>query len=270
MIFVALAIAWAVYLIPKALRHHDEVASSRSVDRFSDTMRVLARREPVNRRDARLVVTPGRASSTTEVTVKPTAAAPTPAQLRARRETVARATRRRRNVLGVLLLANAVVATLAFLHVFGWVWQAVPAGLVVVWLVLCRVMVKSEIRADAPVAVDEADEDVAAQATADLPAEYSVERNAQGFDEVAASAETSTMPAIVDGTLWDPLPVTLPTYVTKPAAARRTVRTIDLGEPGAWTSGRTEESAAIAREADAAAKANRDAGEESSRKAVGS
>ena len=82
-----------------------------------------------------------------------------------------------------------------------------------------------------------------------------MERNSQGFDEVAASAETSTMPAIVDGTLWDPLPVTLPTYVTKPAATRRTVRTIDLGEPGAWTSGRTEESAGIAREADAAAKA---------------
>ena len=270
MIFVALAIAWAVYLIPKALRHHDEVASSRSVDRFSDTMRVLARREPVNRRDARLVVTPGRASSTAEGTVKPTAAAPTPAQLRARRETVARATRRRRNVLGVLLLANAVVATLAFLHVFGWVWQAVPAGLVVVWLVLCRVMVKSEIRADAPVAAVEADEDLAPDATDDLPVDYSVERNAQGFDEVAASAETSTMPAIVDGTLWDPLPVTLPTYVTKPTATRRTVRTIDLGEPGAWTSGRTEESAAIAREADAAAKADRNAGEEPSRKAVGS
>jgi hypothetical protein len=269
MIFVALAIAWAVYLIPKALRHHDEVASSRSVDRFSDTMRVLARREPVNRRDARLVVTPGRGSSTAEVTVKPTAAAPTPAQLRARREAVARATRRRRNVLGVLLLANAVVATLAALHVVGWVWQAVPAGLVVVWLVLCRVMVKSEIRADAPVAV-EVDDDLAPEATDDLPADYSVERNAQGFDEVAASAETSTMPAIVDGTLWDPLPVTLPTYVTKAAATRRTVRTIDLGEPGAWTSGRTEESAAIVREADAAAKASRDAGEEPTRRAVGS
>ena len=38
------------------------------------------------------------------------------------------------------------------------------------------------------------------------------------------------------GSLWDPLPVTLPTYVTKPKA-RRTVRTIDLGEPGTWTSG---------------------------------
>ena len=59
-IFVALAVAWAVYLVPKALKHHDEVRRSRSVDRFSHTMRVLARREPVNRRDARLVVTPGR------------------------------------------------------------------------------------------------------------------------------------------------------------------------------------------------------------------
>ena len=97
-----------------------------------------------------------------------------------------------------------------------------------------------------------------------------MERNAQGFDEVASSAETATMPAIADGTLWDPLPVTLPTYVTKPAATRRSVRTIDLGEPGAWTSGRTEESAVIAREADAAAKAARDAGEEPTRKAVGS
>jgi hypothetical protein len=269
-IFVALAVAWAAYLIPKALHHHDEVARSRSVDRFSDTMRVLARREPVNRRDARLVVTPGRGSSTSEVAVKPTAAAPTPAQLRARKETVARATRRRRNVLGVLLLANAVVATLAFLHVFGWVWQAVPAGLVVVWLVLCRVMVKSEIRADAPVVVVDADEEAAADAVDELPVDYSVERNAQGFDEVAASAETSTMPAIVDGTLWDPLPVTLPTYVTKPAATRRSVRTIDLGEPGAWTSGHTEESAAIVRDADAAAKANRDSGEEPTRRAVGS
>ncbi len=273
-IFVALAVAWAVYLIPKALHHHDEVARSRSVDRFSTTMRVLARREPVNKRDARLVVTPGRRTSTSEISVKPTTApAPTPAQVRARREAVRRATRRRRNVLGLLLLANAVVATLAFLHVFGWVWQAVPAGLVVVWLVLCRVMVKSERRADAPVvltAIDPAVDD----ATDDVPTDYSVERNDQGFDEVAASADTSVMPAVVDGTLWDPLPVTLPTYVTKPAAARRTVRTIDLGEPGAWTSGHTEESTAIAREADAAAavaaSASREADEGPERRAVGS
>ncbi|MGB0102259.1 MAG: hypothetical protein WBP61_18415, partial [Nocardioides sp.] len=60
LIFVALAVAWAVYLVPKALRHHDDDARSRTVDRFSHTMRVLARREPVSRTSARLVVTPGR------------------------------------------------------------------------------------------------------------------------------------------------------------------------------------------------------------------
>ena len=70
LIFVALAVAWAVYLIPKALKHHDDVVRSRSVDRFSHTMRVLARREPVSRRDARLVVAPGRAASAPVVTTK--------------------------------------------------------------------------------------------------------------------------------------------------------------------------------------------------------
>ena len=70
LIFVALALAWAVYLIPKALQHHDDVIRSRSVDRFSHTMRVLARREPVNRRDARLVVAPGRDPSSPVVTTK--------------------------------------------------------------------------------------------------------------------------------------------------------------------------------------------------------
>ena len=62
LIFVALAVAWAVYLIPKALKHHDEVVRSRSVEKFSHTMRVLARREPVDRRSARLVVAPIRAA----------------------------------------------------------------------------------------------------------------------------------------------------------------------------------------------------------------
>jgi hypothetical protein len=234
-------------------------------------MRVLARREPVNKRDVRLVVAPGRPA--TGATAEPEAAAPpapTPAQLRARREAAKRATKRRRRVLGLLLLANAVVATLAALAVIDWMWQPVPGGLVVVWLVLCRVMVRSERRGLVPVATPvAAGEAPATPAEDDVPADIAVERNRQGFDEVAASAETATMPAVADGTLWDPLPVTLPTYVTKPAAARRTVRTIELGEPGAWTSGRTEESAALAREADAAAASARESGEEPPRTAVG-
>ncbi len=241
MIFVAVAVAWALYLIPKAIRHHEEVSGSRSVEKFSDALRVLARREPVNERDARLVVPSERPAPV---------APPTPAQLRARRTATRRATERRRRVLLVLLGANVMVAAVALAGAVGWVWQSVPVALVVVWLVLCRVMVKSEraltralVTPQVPVEEDALDEAV--------PEEYDVARNEQGFDEVAPEAETSTIPA-VDADLWDPMPVTLPTYVGKDKAVRRTVRTIDLGAPDTWTSGRTDESAEIAREADAA------------------
>jgi hypothetical protein len=48
------------------------------------------------------------------------------------------------------------------------------------------------------------------------------------------------------GSLWDPLPVTLPTYVDKPVA-ERTYRTIDLEEPGTWSAGHSEADTAVAR-----------------------
>ncbi|KRF16785.1 hypothetical protein ASG90_11110 [Nocardioides sp. Soil797] len=262
-IFVALAIAWAVYLIPKALRHHDEVSRSRSVDRFSNTMRVLARRVPGDKGSARLVVQPGRSDNRTSVEVKAaTPVAPaTPEQIRARREATRVATARRRRVFGILVFLNVAVAAVATAGVIGWVWQTVPVGLLVVWLVLCRVMVKNEIAADGVLLGTAPVEDALAEESdelaADVPAEYAVARNEQGFDEVAPSAETSTIHA-VDPDLWDPLPVTLPTYVSKPAAVRRSVRTINLGEPGAWTSGRTDEDAALARQSDAADQAARD------------
>ncbi|HQR26328.1 MAG TPA: hypothetical protein PLP61_04745, partial [Nocardioides sp.] len=91
LIFVAVAVAWAAYLIPKALHHHDDAVRARSVDRFSHTMRVLARREPVSRREAKLVVT-GRADpgSSVEVAAAEPAPAPSPARVRARREAARR------------------------------------------------------------------------------------------------------------------------------------------------------------------------------------
>ena len=61
-------------------------------------------------------------------------------------------------------------------------------------------------------------------------------------------ADTGQIPAVVDPTLWDPMPVTLPTYVTKPAANRRSVRTIDLDSTGVWTSGHSEADSALVRD----------------------
>ena len=275
LIFVALAVAWAVYLVPKALKHHDDVVRSRSVDRFSHTMRVLARREPVNRRNARLVVTPGRPAAAAVVVTKGSTAVPVDA--RARREAANRAARRRRRVLGMIVVANLVVVTLAAFAVVGWAWTAVPGGLLVAWLVACRLMVRRERAASAPVAnpvatpAVETVEAVAADTERPTePGEPVVARLDETPEQIADLEDTSSIAAVVDPMLWDPVPVTLPTYVTKPAARRRTVRTIDLDATGVWTSGNTAGDSQLAREAEQADKAARSRKADDDQRAVGS
>jgi hypothetical protein len=275
LIFVALAVAWAVYLVPKALKHHDDVVRSRSVDRFSHTMRVLARREPVNRRNARLVVTPGRPASSAVVVTK--GGEPAPVEARTLRAAANRAARRRRRVLGTILLANVVVAALAAFAVIQWAWTAIPAVLLVVWLVACRLMVRRERAASAPVATPvatpavETVEPVAADKERPAePVEPVVARLDETPEQIADLEDTSSIAAVVDPMLWDPVPVTLPTYVTKPAARRRTVRTIDLDATGVWTSGNTAGDSQLAREAEQADKAARSRKADDDQRAVGS
>ncbi|GAB3201224.1 hypothetical protein GCM10027062_22840 [Nocardioides hungaricus] len=272
LIFVALAVAWAVYLVPKALRHHDDVARSRSVERFSHSMRVLARREPVSKKSARLVVTPGRpAAEATPVTEVPV----TPDRIRAQRAAAKRATKRRRNVLVLVLVANLATAGVAGFGVIAWWYVAIPAGILVAWLVTCRIMVRGERRRmvapSSRIPVEKPSEDEVEAPEDRVDGRVLVEEEVS--DEVDPMADTSAgMAAVVDPALWDPVPVTLPTYVGKPAATRRTVRTIDLEGTGVWTSGRTEADAALAREADQADQADRAAREarESGERATGS
>lgn len=294
LIFVALAVAWAVYLVPKALKHHDDVVRSRSVDRFSQTMRVLARREPVTRRSARLVVTPGRASAPPVVVTKASSAsvgsepapgldaAPPAASLDAsalppvrtpaqRRAAANRAARRRRRVLVALLGALAAVGALSIAGLLGPAYLGVPGALLVAWLVACRLMVRRETGLSGPLARIPAvpvDDD---GAEAEAPTEDTVDP-ADAAEDVADDPQTEEVPVVQPQVAveapaggWDPVPMTLPTYVTKPAATRRTVRTIDLDSTGVWTSGRTEIDAALAREGDQAdreRRARRDQGDD--------
>jgi hypothetical protein len=269
LIFVALAVAWAAYLIPKALQHHDEVVRSRSVDRFSHRMRVLARREPVNGRNARLVVTPTRAAAPPVATMK----GPQLAEARARRESAARAARRRRRVLGLLLVANAAVAGVAAFSLVSWWWQAAPAGLMIAWLVACRLMVKSERRRRRTRLIEATSlEQLVQEAVVDVPDGGSpLEDTMASPGPMVVEVQADQMADHGgDPAMWDPLPMTLPTYVSKPTA-RRTVRTIDLDATGVWSSGRSESDSALAREADAAqreGRAQREGGD--GRRVVGS
>ena len=265
LIFVALAVAWAVYLIPKAVEHHDEVVRSRSIDRFSHTMRVLARREPINARAARLVVTPGRQPSVLTVETKASTTAAQPSYA-VRRETARKATRRRRNVLSAILLVNAVVIALAATKVVLWPYVAIPAGLLVMWLVACRVMVKGERAAAQPIRVElpeTTDSPMVPEVEVEIPAEDAEPIRAEDAEPIRAEGAQLNR---AEGA-WDMVPTTLPTYVSKPAAVRRTVQTIDLDSTGVWSSGRNDDDSALARGAEASARAARDAAE---RRASGS
>jgi hypothetical protein len=331
MIFVLLAVAWAVYLIPKALRRSDEAVRTRSIDRFSPATRVLARREPVAGRDARLVVTPPRATrrngaaaawtstgsdtgsgsgsgtgavaaEVVEPAVQPgTPVGPAPGG--AARRTAARvAARRRRRILALLVLCVAGTAAAAQTGRGPWWWVAVPAVATVGFLVLCRLLVRRDaaprpvatptrrspveegvsepVPATQPDLSDEQDERARADADAavmavavgaDRVADFDDAEDTMGLSAAELRAAAGGTTPAPGGSLWDPLPMTLPTYVTKPKA-RRTVRTIDLGEPGTWTSGRTAhdaELAAASEQGDAPAAAAT-AGTGSGQQAVGS
>ncbi len=106
-----------------------------------------------------------------------------------------------------------------------------------------------EVEREAVLSISDDAAEAAGAAATEMSAAQQVQPNP---DPVPAPvAEAAAHPTAQDvagaerGPLWDPVPVTLPTYVTKPKA-KRTVRTIDLGEAGTWTSGHTPEDAEIA------------------------
>lgn len=236
LIFVALALVWALVLIPKALHNHDDAARTRSVDHTSDDARVLTRR-------------------TTPAAPTPAAPAPPARDLgiaRQRQRTAARAAaRRRRRVLAVLLAATAVVAgtTVAGLTL---VWApAIPATLVVSFLALARVLVRREHATwDTLVAELGPRDDAEDEAEQPQPELTVVARNDQGVAVVSDQEDTSSLDvsSLRASHLWDPLPMTLPTYVDKPRATR-SVRTIDLQGAGVASSGHDAAASALVAEA---------------------
>lgn len=248
LIFVALAVAWAAYLIPKALEHHEEGTRSRSIDRFSHRVRVLARREPVGRRTSALV--------TVDQMPEP-AAAPEPVRTEEEFRLLARAwargcaaaARRRRRVLDLLLLATAAVAATAIGGRLAWVWLGVPAGLVLLWLVVCRVSVRRQRRRRPVRPVRPAGSPLL---SGPEPAPVEVPDDTGAV--LLVPADDGEEAPVVG---WDPLPIMVPTYVAK-EQVRRSVRTIELDSTGVWSSGRSDLDSALVRDSDAAARAARD------------
>lgn len=250
LIFIALAIAWACYLIPMALRHTDDLAKTRTVEHFSPRLRVFAgRRSPAaplgEVRDSVVEPAETTAPAPTRVTRSGGAAA-------------RRAAARRRRVLYVLTALLAATAGAAALHYLPWWSLAAPAVLIVAFLFLARFTVKRERAARSvevirPGSATEPASGVEpasgiAPASGVAPADS---EDTAGIDRAAVKAALHEDPLPDDGSLWDPVPITLPTYVTKPQA-RRTVRTIQLTQ----SSGHDAADSKLARDAEAARNAN--------------
>jgi hypothetical protein len=260
-IFVVLAVAWALYLIPMALKHHDELASDRLDEGHSDRVRILSRHGRKSRAQAPVEdAEPAVDESPEHHEDEPASVVEALAPVRAlpTRAAAKRAARNRRRVLAVLLLATAVVAGLAYLAYVPWWSTAIPGGLAVLFLVVARLSVRKASRRRAslrPRAVAPetvlATEDVAPAEQAEV---LTAELAGDGTNGLAREQVEAALAD--DGSLWDPLPMTLPTYVNK-ARARRTVRTIEL--TGLTSSGHDESDTALAREAEQSAKDAHDA-----------
>lgn len=261
---MALAVGWAVILIPMALKRHDDEAMSRPVDTFSDSVRVVGASSAKRRVTQVAPAAPPTAAAQPGATPSPASEVvpvPVPASPRLHRvtrESARRAARRRRRVLVVLLLALVAAGVSSYLAVTPWWSTAVPAALVVAFLVVARLTVRAQqVRRAAP--------DQPAAPTADSAAEpvepmvttpHAVEPDLGPEDTQGLSreqlAEAVAAPVLDEGGLWDPLPITLPTYVTK-ARARRTVRTIEI--TGMTSSGHDPADSELARTAEETAKA---------------
>ncbi len=219
LIYVAIVAAWAAYLVPMWLRRHDETSRLRSMERYSSAIRVLSRQADGER--PKYVVRRGD---------EPRVIAPTPkrsaAQLRARRV----AAMRRRRVLSVLTLSLASVGALAGFAMLPLWTPAIPGGLIVAFLVLARVQVRRQAAARTPAVARSRKATRLDVAYAYGPPPTAAPESSESSGDAPSAEEEPTVEVSAEPPaegLWDPVPVTLPTYVYKEKAPR-TVRTITL------------------------------------------
>lgn len=262
MIFAAIVIAWACFLVPWALRRYDEATRTRPVDKVSKAMRLLGRsRQDADEPELEPVAAPSPLKRHAPEPEDRPVAEPPPRPSRAAARAAAE---RRRRVLLILVGLTAVTGAVVAFRVIP-VWSvAIPGGLVMAFLALCRWQVRREDDAawvrrrtgrddDESAASETTSEamgdDANDEPTVAYPAAAEARDKAKGRQAVEAGADPVAASDLVESVrdpvsvttsdgnpLWDPLPVTLPTYVSK-AKASRSVRTIDLGAPDTWTSG---------------------------------
>ena len=249
-IFLVIIAIWATYLLQHWVRRREHLATARSVDRFSDAMRVLERRIPLPDFELSVpqprsyAVSPARPSRpevvvtraqtpTSHVSTRP---APVPA-VRGTRSFPARAGRWARPVRGLSLLASLSltvgVPPLVAFSVLPWWSLGVAAAVLMAdfaWLRHAAVAERATRRARASVHRTSAEVRRTAMPapSTSRPATQPVARRSVQSEPVVAApvtgvvevAEPTESPAGVDLSQWAPVPVPPPTYTLKAKAER--------------------------------------------------
>ncbi|MDO5535896.1 MAG: hypothetical protein Q4F65_14770 [Propionibacteriaceae bacterium] len=212
LIFAALAAFWLIYLVPLVLNRKENglLEEVEPGEPFSTSVTIVRR---------------GVALDTAE---NGTAVVSTPlnrrAALRELSDLDREAARRRRTVLVFLTLVTCIMGAIAGFGLVSWAWMLIPVGLITLFLVVARFSVRAmrrnlDARARLIRGGDSVDEHTV---TIDALDEDDEDENEVAI-ELSGPIETT-------GALWDPIPITAPTYVSRPLAPR-TVRTIDLSAP---------------------------------------
>lgn len=244
LIYLVIIALWAAVLIPVWLRRHDQISEVRSTARFNSAMKSLGSRPEYAY--AFDVEYPAARSAEPEAHVmRPTTrpsyepARPAVRAFDDREEARRAAAVRRATVLGILTLMLAGVLALALLSTVPR-WAPILAAVPVVGFVLATAMTASNRTASRPA----------------RPTRNPVERPTAPHVAQAPAVEDDweTWNAWDDDDSWEPVPQTLPTYVSAPRASE-IPRPIDKAQPGEWTGSAMVETARAMRRHSAAASA---------------
>lgn len=209
-IFGAICALWLIYLVPWFLSHRSQAP----ID--GDPMPTTFTRSSmtiVRSGESLAEAEPGQATVPTPLTRR--------AATREVRRLARRAAARRRRILLVLLVLLTTAVVLAAFGRIAWMWLLAPGAMLLAFFILSPISVKLLKRhSDRVLAEIEQcqDEETIAVAVVEISP-----------DSDSASVSL-TAPTSMTGSLWDPIPVTAPTYMSQPLAPR-TVRTIDLSSP---------------------------------------
>jgi hypothetical protein len=214
LIFGGLVAAWLAYLVPWYLSHRDQTPIDvEHTLNFTEDAKLIHLGEDAEALDPADVSTPLlRAALKRELHVRSLKAA-----------------RRRRRVLVLLLLSVALLGVTTGFGLTRWWTVVAGTGALVAWLIASRwSMALVYRRLDSKLADIELydDEETVAIALNDGSLGSEDDLLAEHELSIEISGPVPTM------SLWDPIPVTPITYVSRPLT-HRTVRTIDLSVPHA-------------------------------------